>query len=155
MRHNGFRVSRQKLASNNPFADLAPDLQQETLGQERTLTNLGLRSDLSYAKGIHNLKAGVTYQHTLLDENNRFGIVGPTLLSSLADVNGDPCVDAGGNPIAAPCTTLAPFDLTRGGPLFPFHGHTDISCCPSTCRTRSPRETAPSTSACEAISTTA
>src|SRR5439155_6801407 len=42
------------------------------------------------------------------------------------DVNGDPCVDAGGNPIAAPCTTLAPFDLTRGGPLFPFHGHTDI-----------------------------
>ena len=126
MRHKGFIVSRQKLASNNPFADLAPDLQQETLGQERTLTNLGLRSDLSYAKGIHNLKAGVTYQHTLLDENNHFGIVGPTLLSSLADVNGDPCVDAGGNPIAAPCTTLAPFDLTRGGPLFPFHGHTDI-----------------------------
>ena len=57
--------------SNNPFADLAPDLQQETLGQDRTLTNVGIRSDVSYLKGIHNLKAGVTYQQTFLDENKR------------------------------------------------------------------------------------
>ena len=112
--------------SDNPFADLAPDLQQETLSQDRTLTNAGLRSDLSYVKGIHNVKAGVTYQQTFLDENNRFGIVDPTFLSSLADENGDSCVDANGNPIAAPCTTLAPFDLTRGGGLFPFNGHTDV-----------------------------
>jgi hypothetical protein len=49
--------------SANPFADLAPDLQQETLRQDRTLTNAGIRSDVSYVKGIHNLKAGVTYQH--------------------------------------------------------------------------------------------
>ena len=47
-------------------------------------------------------------------------------LSSLADENGNSCVDANGNPIAAPCTTLAPFDLTRGGGLFPFNGHTDV-----------------------------
>src|SRR5439155_1167653 len=60
--------------SGNPFADLAPDLQQETLSQDRTLTNAGIRSDLSYVKGIHNLKAGVTYQQTFLNENNRFGI---------------------------------------------------------------------------------
>ena len=112
--------------SDNPFADLAPDLQQETLSQKRTLTNAGLRSDISFVKGIHNLKAGATYQQTFLDENNRFGIVDPTLISSLTDANGDPCIDVNGNPIAAPCTTLAPFDLTRGGGLFPFSGHTDI-----------------------------
>ena len=112
--------------SGNPFADLAPGLQQETLGQDRTLTNAGLRSDIAYVKGIHNLKAGVTFQHTFLDENNRFGIVDPTFLSSLTDESGNPCVDDVGNPVAAPCTTLAPYDLTRGGTLFPSHGHADI-----------------------------
>ena len=113
--------------SPNPFADLAPGLQQETLSQDRTLTNAGLRSDISYVKGIHNVKAGATYQQTFLDERNRFGIVDPTFLSSLTDENGNSCVDGNGNPIAAPCTTLAPYDLTRGGgTLFPFNGHTDV-----------------------------
>ena len=37
--------------SADPFADLAPDLQSETVGQARTLTNMGLRSDVSYVKG--------------------------------------------------------------------------------------------------------
>ncbi len=112
--------------SGNPFADLAPDLQSETFDQDRKLTNAGIRSDVSYVKGIHNVKAGVTYQQTFLDENNRFGIVDPAFLDSLADANGNSCVDSSGNPIAAPCTTLAPFDLTRGGTLFPFSGHTDV-----------------------------
>src|SRR5437660_4087775 len=112
--------------SGNPFADLAPALQSETLDQDRTLTNAGIRSDLSYVKGIHNVKGGVTYQQTFLDENNHFGIVDPTFLSSLTDANGNSCVDSNGNPIAAPCTTLAPFDLTRGGSLFPFNGHSDV-----------------------------
>ena len=112
--------------SGNLFADLAPSAQSQTIDQDRTLTNAGLRSDVTYVKGMHNLKAGVTYQQTFLDENNRFGIVDPTFLSTLADENGDPCVDNNGDPIAAPCTTLAPFDLTRGGSLFPFNGHTDI-----------------------------
>jgi hypothetical protein len=112
--------------SANPFADLAPDLQQETLSQDRTLTNAGIRSDMSRVKGIHNLKAGVTYQQTFLNEDNRFGIVDPTFLSSLTDANGNSCVDTNGNPVAPPCTTLAPYDLTRGGDLFPFNGHTDV-----------------------------
>jgi hypothetical protein len=112
--------------SGNPFADLAPDLQQETFAQDRTLTNTGIRSDVSYVKGINNVKAGVTYQQTFLDERNRFGIVDPTFLDSLTDANGNSCVDSSGNSIAAPCTTLAPYDLTRGGALFPFNGHTDI-----------------------------
>ncbi len=62
--------------SDNPFADLGP-IQQETVAQHRTLTNAGLRSDLSYVKGIHNVKVGATYQQTFLDENTHFGIVDP------------------------------------------------------------------------------
>jgi hypothetical protein len=115
--------------SGNPFADLAPDLQQETLSQDRTLTNAGFRSDVSYVKGIHNVKAGVTYQQTFLDENNRFGIVDPTFLASLTDADGNPlnCLDGNGNPLpGTTCATLAPYDLTRGGGLFPFNGHTDV-----------------------------
>src|SRR5882724_2122467 len=126
--------------SGNPFADLAPDLQQETLVQDRTLTNAGLRSDISYVKGINNLKAGVTYQQTFLDENNHFGIVDPTL--------NPVCFNADGSPNTSPTVTdpgqcggaqnpggssnpdfnslLLPFDLTRGGGLFPFNGHTDV-----------------------------
>jgi hypothetical protein len=126
--------------SGNPFGDLAPDLQQETLSQDRTLTNAGLRSDISYVKGIHNIKAGATYQHTFLDENNRFGIVDPTLnfvcFNADGSPNTDPTVTATGecggaqnpggsaNPDFNPI--LLPFDLTRGGGLFPFNGHADI-----------------------------
>ena len=115
--------------SANPFSDLAPDIQQETLSQDRKLTNAGLRSDISYVKGHHNVKAGATYQQTFLDENNRFGIVDPTFLGSLADVDGNPlnCLDVNGSPLpGTTCATLAPFDLTRGGGLFPFNGHTDV-----------------------------
>jgi hypothetical protein len=98
--------------SNNPFADLGPpNLQQETISQNRTLANTGLRSDVSYVKGIHNVKVGAVYQQTFLTENFKLGIVDPSL--------NDPASPSF-NPI------LAPFDLTRGGSLFPFHGHTDV-----------------------------
>ena len=68
--------------SDNPFSDLGP-IQQETVTQNRTLANTGLRSDISYVKGIHNLKAGATYQQTFLDEDTRFGIVDPVAQRSL------------------------------------------------------------------------
>ena len=43
--------------SSNPFADFVPfTVQQETIAQDRSLTNAGLRSNLSYARGIHNVK---------------------------------------------------------------------------------------------------
>ena len=58
--------------SNNPLADLGP-IQQETVGQQRSLTNAGLRSDLSYIKGINNVKIGAVYEQTFLRENNRLG----------------------------------------------------------------------------------
>ena len=68
--------------SANPFSDLGP-IQQETVNQDRTLTNAGLRSDISWVKGIHNLKAGATYQQTFLDENTNFGVVDPGAECSL------------------------------------------------------------------------
>jgi hypothetical protein len=112
--------------SNNPLADLSP-IQQESIGQDRTLTNAGLRSDLSYVKGIHNIKLGGTYQQTFLTENDSLGIVDPNLLLSQTDANGNPCLGVNGNAApGTPCATLLPFDLTRGGTSFRFNGHTDV-----------------------------
>jgi len=76
--------------SANPFSDLGP-IQQESVTQNRTLANAGVRSDVSYVKGIHNLKAGATYQQTFLDEDTRFGIVDASLNA--------PCFDANGNAV--------------------------------------------------------
>lgn len=116
--------------SSNPFADLGPiNLQRETVAQDRTLTNAGLRSDISYVKGIHNLKAGVVYQQTFLNEQDQLGVVDPTLLPSLVDANGNPCYDtATHQAIDSPCTDLFPYDLTQpgGGTLYHFNGHTDV-----------------------------
>jgi hypothetical protein len=111
--------------SGNPFDDFSPLLQSETIAQDRTLGNLGFRSDISYVKGHHNIKGGITFQHTFLTEKDNLGIVDSTFIPSLTDENGDPCF-AGGVALAAPCTTLLPFDLTRGGTLFDFRGHADI-----------------------------
>jgi Carboxypeptidase regulatory-like domain/TonB-dependent Receptor Plug Domain len=111
--------------SANPFADLTPNLQSDSIAQSRRLTNYGLRSDISYVKGIHNIKAGITYTQTALTEKDSFGIVDPNLLPSLTDANGNPC-QANGVNLAAPCTTLAPYDLTAGGRYYFFPGHTDV-----------------------------
>ena len=109
--------------SRDPFSDWSPDLQSESVTQSRSLSNAGVRSSVSYVKGIHNIKAGGTYGHTFLTEGDSFGIVDPTLLSSLTPS----CLNASGTPLAgSPCSVLAPYDLTRGGSPFLFHGHTDI-----------------------------
>ena len=113
--------------SNNPFADLGP-INSETISQTRKLTNAGLRSDISYVKGIHNIKAGVTFEHTFLKENDRFGIIDPTLLPATTDALGNPCFDPTTNTAepGTPCATLLPIDLTRGGSQFTFLGRTDV-----------------------------
>ena len=113
--------------SNNPLADLGP-INSETISQNRTLTNAGLRSDISYVKGIHNIKAGITFEHTFLTENDLFGIIDPTLLPSTTDALGNPCFDPVTNTAVpgTPCATLLPIDLTRGGTQFGFHGHADV-----------------------------
>ncbi len=62
--------------SASPLADVS-----ETATQQRKLTNLGLRSDLSYVKGIHNIKMGATFEHTLLTESFSLGLTDPTINS--------------------------------------------------------------------------
>ncbi len=113
--------------SNNVFADLGP-INSETIAQDRQLTNTGVHADISYVKGIHNVKAGAVYQQTFLTENNQLGIIDPNLLPSTTDANGVPCFDSTTNTAVpgTPCATLLPIDLTRGGSQFLFHGHTDV-----------------------------
>jgi len=133
--------------SANPFADLGPfSLQRETVAQNRTLTNAGAHSEVSYVRGIHNIKAAIVYEQTFLTENDSLGIVDPTFnapcltLSTAANpnvpvqgfTNPSQCAAAGfaeNDPTVnpnAPNTPqfpafnplLLPFDLTRGGSLF-------------------------------------
>lgn len=110
--------------SPNPLDDVSP-IQQETVAQDRTLANTGLRTAFSYVKGAHNIKVGATYQQTFLDEQDNLGVVDNGLLPSLTDAAGNPCF-VNGVALASPCTQLLPFDLTRGGDLFAFRGHTDV-----------------------------
>jgi hypothetical protein len=122
--------------SGNPLADLGPsNLQTSSISQYRTLTNSAVHSDLSYAKGHNNLKIGAQYGQTFLRENDSLGIVDAYYNS--------PCMDASGNPLPGysdptACdgvvafqnpnylSVLAPYDLTRGGSLYNYFGHTDI-----------------------------
>ena len=103
--------------SKNAFADFSP-IQSLTIAQDRSLTNAGLRSDVNYTKGIHNVKIGATYQQTFLNENDTMGIVDPNFVASFGCPNGNPAPD--------PCAVLPPFDLTTGGTPFRFKGHTDV-----------------------------
>jgi Carboxypeptidase regulatory-like domain len=112
--------------SADPFNDYSPDLQSETVSQSRSLTNAGVLANVTYVKGIHNVKAGIDYQQTFLTENDNIGIVDPTFYPAAAAFYN--CLDASGNAIpGTPCAALKPYDLTQtGGALFPFHGHTDV-----------------------------
>ena len=96
--------------SSDPFADLGPpSLQRQSVGQNRTLTNAGLRSDLSYVKGINQIKAGVTYEQTFLNEDDTLGIVDPTY--------------------NAPCITSSPVPPLNPIPYVPVPGFTALSQC--------------------------
>ena len=107
--------------STNPFNDYSPDLQSETVTQSRRLLNVGGRANVSYIKGIHNLKVGVEYEHTFVTEGDNIGIVDPGVVPALN------CQNANGNPLpGTPCAILAPYDLTEGGTSFAFHGHADV-----------------------------
>ncbi|MGA2096075.1 MAG: TonB-dependent receptor [Candidatus Acidiferrum sp.] len=141
--------------SGNPFADETPDLQLETIRQHRTLTNAGAHVSLSYVKGINNIKTGVTYEHTFLTENDKFGIVNPAVNAVCLNADGsldsnpgitDPAAcgglnDPGGSVNPGFIPLLGCYDLTRTAALpasdgcpagqtassvFPFYGHTDV-----------------------------
>ncbi len=78
--------------SDDPFNDLGPaNLQRETIAQQRSLLNAGALANVTYTKGIHNIKAGITYEQTFLNENDQLGIVDPTLNA--------PCLNGGGVPV--------------------------------------------------------
>jgi len=86
--------------SQNPFADLGTfNLQRESVGQDRTLLNSGARASVSYVKGIHNVKAGISYEQTLLNENDKLGIVDPTFNA--------PCIGPNTNLLTGPYTAYA------------------------------------------------
>ncbi len=147
VRHDGYNY----YPSGNPFADLGPpSLQRQTVGQNRTLTNAGAHASISYSKGIHNLKAGVNYSQTFLNENDAIGIVDPAYNAPCLLPSAGGYVAAPGfkNPsqcagIYSPNTltdanapktalyplfnpALLPYDLTRGGVPYGFAGHTDV-----------------------------
>ena len=109
--------------SADPFADFSPDLQSSTISQDRTLLNAGARASISYVKGIHNFKAGVTVEHTFLTEDELLGVVDPGYVATIA-----PACIAAGDPT---CSVASQFDLTNPATdpnlnQFHFHGHTDI-----------------------------
>ncbi|NYF89303.1 TonB-dependent receptor [Tunturiibacter empetritectus] len=125
--------------SGNPLADLGP-IQNQSIAQTRSLTNAGVHTDLSYVKGINNIKIGANYSHTFLRESDRLGIVNSAFNSPCVDGNGvsqpgftdpsqcagaglvsnDPSIGGSFNPV------LLPYDVTRGGGQFNFIGHTDV-----------------------------
>ncbi len=121
--------------SNNPLADLGP-IQQQTVGQNRTLTNAGVHTDFSYIKGINNVKVGAVYEQTFLRENNRIAVIDPTLNSPCLDADGNPVIGfsdpskcpstLGYQPNSAFNPILLPYDLTRGGSIYGWHGQTVV-----------------------------
>jgi Carboxypeptidase regulatory-like domain/TonB-dependent Receptor Plug Domain len=135
--------------SDNPYADLIPKLTLETVGQHRTLTDLGLRSNVAYAKGIHNLKAGITYSDTILTERDTVGIVSPSANAPCLNPDGSPNLNplitsqTGCTGMLTPNPAFVPllgcYDLTRLAPLpasdgcptstsgeYHFFGHANI-----------------------------
>jgi hypothetical protein len=127
--------------SRNPLADQgAPNLQNQTIGQDRSLTNAGLRTDFSYVKGVNNIKIGANYAQTFLRENDTLSVVSATFNSPCVDANGNPlpgftnssqCAAAGqfsNDPSAGGSflSFLLPYDLTRGGGYYNYIGHTDV-----------------------------
>lgn len=118
--------------SRNVFADTPA-----TLSQSRRLQNVGIKADYSYVHGIHNIKAGALFDHTFLNEGFGFGITSPIYNAVCVNAKGAPVVAPGvKNPNACAAAGYLPnpgflpgelqYDLTRGGRLFTFKGHTDI-----------------------------
>jgi hypothetical protein len=119
--------------SRDPFADTPA-----TESQARQLLNYGVKADLSITNGRHSFKAGIDVKQTRLSENFNFGITDDTFNAVCVDHNGSPagpdtiidpdqCAKAGlvANPNFSP--GLLPFDLTRGGTAFAFHGAHSIN----------------------------
>src|SRR5439155_5403854 len=111
--------------SADPFAD-----SPASVSQDRTLRNLGVKADVAYTSGNHNVKVGGTMGATKLDEMFRTGFTDPSFNSPCLDAGGDPSENTalrttgqcrGGltvNPDFNP--DLLAFDLSRRGSPFSF-----------------------------------
>jgi hypothetical protein len=121
-------------ASRDPFDDTPV-----TASQNRFLTNYGVKADLSYVHGRNDFKFGTQIQQTRLLENFQFGVTDPSYNPVCLDRNGDflllPGVtDPGRCSAARPGATgnpdlqagIVPYDLSRGGSPFAFHGRHNI-----------------------------
>ena len=121
--------------SADPFNDTPV-----TASQTRFLTNYGIKADISYTHGRHDLKFGTQIQQTRLLENFKFAITDPGY--------NPVCFDGDGNPLLLPgvvdpnaCSNInpaytanpnlqpgiVPYDLSRGGSLFNFRGKHNIN----------------------------
>ncbi len=116
-----------------------PDLDTEAIiSQSRRLTNWGVRGDISYVGGRHNVKIGAQAMQTHLQENFSLGITDFGLNAV--------CLDRSGNPAGPPTITnpsncarfgflanpdfnpvLLPLDLSRGGRPFQFAGKGNVN----------------------------
>jgi hypothetical protein len=118
---NGF--VRQDHLTYSPSADPFADL-PASVSQDRKLTNMGVKADVSYTAGNHNVKLGGIISATKLHENFSIGFTDPSFNS--------PCVSADGSPSentalrsSSQCANLTvnpdfnadllPYDLSRGG----------------------------------------
>ena len=81
------------------------------MSQDRQLTNIGAKVDVTYSTGNHNVKVGGTIGATKLTENFALGIT-------------DPDFNSPSSPDYIP--GLRPFDLTRGGRQFAFNADATI-----------------------------
>jgi Carboxypeptidase regulatory-like domain len=109
--------------SPDPFSD-----RPGSVSQDRTLRNLGVKADVAYNAGRHNLKFGGTVSATKLHEDFSLGFTDPAFNSPCLNADGSASGDAtlvspsqcgGGltiNPGFNP--NLVAFDLTRGGSPF-------------------------------------
>ncbi len=130
---NGF--VRQDRVSYTPSANPLADT-PATVSQARRLTNFGVKADVAYTSGAHNVKVGGSASATRLKENFTLGFTDPTFNS--------PCLGADGLPVGDPALLsisqcsgtltandgfapgLLPFDLARNGTPFVFNAAATI-----------------------------
>jgi len=125
---NGF--VRQDHLTYTPSPDPLSD-EGGSVSQDRKLTNLGVKADVAYSSGNHNVKVGGTISATKLDEGFTIGFTDPVFNSPCLTATGDPSDNTalvntaqcrGGlrlNPDFNP--DLLPYDLTRGGSPLAYH----------------------------------
>ncbi len=106
--------------------------------EARRLTNWGVRADVSYVRGRHNVKVGTQLMQTRMGEQFTLGVTDPAFNPVCVSANGegqalpgvtDPtaCQGLGFGVNSDLLPGLIPYDVTRGGSLFQFAGRANIN----------------------------